>query len=122
MKYIVTLNNIDYEVEVEESNIVLVGQSEAAPVPVTAVSNSAPMAASAAPAVHGTTVASPMPGTILDVRVTQGQAVKSGDLLMILETMKMENEIVSPAEGTVVQLAVQKGSVVDTDAVLAVIG
>ena len=63
-----------------------------------------------------------MPGNILSVSISQGQRVKSGTVLMILEAMKMENEIVAPCDGTVKQLLVQKGSVVDTDAVLAVIG
>ena len=61
-----------------------------------------------------------MPGTILSVNVTVGQAVKTGDVLMVLEAMKMENDIVAPCDGTVKQLLVSKGSTVNTDDVLAV--
>ena len=63
-----------------------------------------------------------MPGTILKVNVTQGQAVKAGDVLCILEAMKMENEIMAPCGGTVKQVLATKGSSVDTDAPLVVIG
>ena len=63
-----------------------------------------------------------MPGTILSVNVSQGQAVKEGDILFILEAMKMENEIVAPCAGTVNQVVATKGSNVATDEVLAVIG
>ena len=63
-----------------------------------------------------------MPGTILAVNKAQGEAVSAGDVIFVLEAMKMENEIVAPAAGTVKQLLVQKGSTVETDAVLAVIG
>ena len=64
----------------------------------------------------------PMPGTILKVNVTAGQAVKEGDVLCILEAMKMENEIMAPKSGTVTQVVVSKGSKVDTGAALVVIG
>ena len=62
-----------------------------------------------------------MPGTILKVNVTQGAAVKKGDILVVLEAMKMENEILAPRDGTVAQIAVAKGATVDTGALLAVI-
>ena len=70
----------------------------------------------------GQKVLSPMPGTILSVNVSVGSAVKAGEVILILEAMKMENEIVAPCDGTVKQLAVQKGSTVATDALLAVVG
>ena len=81
----------------------------------------APAAAPAA-AAEGQKVLSPMPGTILSVNVNVGSSVKAGDILLILEAMKMENEIVAPCDGTVRQLTVQKGSTVATDALLAVVG
>ena len=124
MKYVVTLNGKDYEVEVTESEAVLLNVSNAAaPAPAAAdVAAPAPVAA-ATPAVagEGTQITSPMPGSILNVNVTVGQAVKAGDVLMILEAMKMENDIVAPCDGTVKQLLVTKGSTVNTDDVLAVI-
>ena len=132
MRYKVTLNNKVYEVEVEETSAMLVDEYEAlAPVapaaaPV-AAAPAAPVAAApaAAPApvaaAAGEQVTAPMPGTILKVNVTQGAAVKKGDILVVLEAMKMENEILAPKDGTVAQIAVSKGATVDTGALLAVI-
>ena len=83
----------------------------------------APAAAPAAPVSGGKeTVSSPMPGNILAVNVTNGAAVKKGDVLMILEAMKMENEIMSPCDGTILSVNVTKGATVETGAVLCVIG
>lgn len=115
MKYVVTLNGKNYEVEVEETDAVITAVTDAAP--------AAPVAAAApAAAADGQKVLSPMPGTILSVNVSVGSAVKAGEVILILEAMKMENEIVAPCDGTVKQLAVQKGSTVATDALLAVVG
>ena len=75
----------------------------------------------AAASAGGETVKSPMPGTILSVNVKQGDAVKAGQVLMILEAMKMENEIMAPCDGTVSSVAVAQGASVDTGAVLCVI-
>ena len=127
MKYIVTLNGKNYEVEVEETDAVITAVTDAAPVqaapaPVAAPAAPAAPAAASAPAADGTKVPSPMPGTILSVNVAVGQAVKPGDVIMILEAMKMENEIVAPCGGTVKQVTVSKGSTVETDSVLAIIG
>lgn len=130
MKYIVTLNGKNYEVEVEETEAVIVGVTDAAPaVPAApaAAPSPAPAAAPSAPAApasaaDGTKVISPMPGNILAVNVSVGAAVKAGDVLLVLEAMKMENDIVAPCDGTVKQILVQKGSTVATDDLLAVVG
>ena len=128
MKYVVTLNNKKYEVEVNESEAVLTSVYDATPaMPAMPVMPAAPAAAApqaAAPAqasASGEKVVSPMPGTILKVNVSQGQSVKAGEVLLVLEAMKMENDIVAPADGVVKQLLVSKGSTVDTDQILAVI-
>lgn len=131
MKYKVTLNNRVYEVEVEQGEAMLVDEYElaapAAPAPVAAapVAAAAPAAPAAAAApvavAAGEPVKSPMPGNILKINVTQGQQVNEGDVIMVLEAMKMENEIVATRSGTIAQIAVSKGAVVETGAVLAVI-
>lgn len=123
MKYVVNLNGKKYEVDVSESDAVLLNVSDAAPVaPAAAPVQAAPAAAPAAQSTaEGAKVLSPMPGTILEVKVQNGQAVKAGDVMFILEAMKMENDIVAPQNGTVKQIVVSKGASVDTDAVLAVI-
>ncbi|MBQ6466655.1 MAG: biotin/lipoyl-binding protein [Clostridia bacterium] len=122
MKYVVTLNGKNYEVEVNETEAVLTGVSNAPAATAPAAAAPAAAAPVSAPSYEGAQVPAPMPGTILSVEVSAGQAVKTGDVLMILEAMKMENEIVSPCDGTVKQVLVQKGSTVDTGSMLAVIG
>lgn len=133
MKYKVTLNNRTYEVEVEEGKAMLVDEYEAyapaAPAPVAAApAAAAPAAAPAAPAAPagaalaaGEVVKSPMPGNILKINVAQGQKVNEGDVLIVLEAMKMENEIVATKSGTVAQIVTAKGAVVETGAPLVVI-
>ena len=131
MKYEITLNGRIYEVEVETAQPMTGAEfnsfqpaAVAAPAPVAAATPEVPAASAAAPAVTGTgeVVAAPMPGNILKVNVAQGQAVKEGELLVILEAMKMENEIFAPKAGTVSQVLIQKGSTVDTGAPMVVIG
>ena len=132
MKYKVTLNGRTYEVEVEAGKAMLLDEYEAvvpsapaapAAAPAAAAPVAAPAAAPAAAAapVAGEAVTAPMPGNILKVNVTAGQAVKEGDLLVVLEAMKMENEIFAPKSGTVAQVLVQKGSTVDTGATMVVL-
>ena len=128
MKYKVTLNGRIYEVEVEAGKAMLTDEYEAfAPAPAApaaaAPAASAASPAPAAPAVSaiGDPVNSPMPGTILRVEVTEGTAVKEGQLLVVLEAMKMENEILAPRNGTVSQVIVSKGSHVETGSPLIVL-
>lgn len=126
MKYIVTLNGKNYEVDVNElAEAIVTNVSDAVAAPVAPATPATPAAPAApAPVVSGTgtPVKAPMPGTILKANATQGQKVNEGDVLFILEAMKMENEIVAPCSGTVSQVVVSQGNSVDTDAVLAFIG
>ena len=110
-KYNVTVNGTAYEITLEE-----VDASEIKAAPAAAPVASAPVAAPAG----GETVNSPMPGNILAVNVQNGASVKKGDVLMVLEAMKMENEIMAPCDGVVSNI-VAKGSSVETGAVLCVI-
>lgn len=131
MKYKVTLNGKTYEVEVEKSKAILLDEYEAlapapaAAAPVAAAPAAAPATAPAPAApvnlAAGETVAAPMPGNILRIDVNQGDTVKEGQLLVILEAMKMENEIVAPKDGTVAQVVTSKGAVVDTGSPLVII-
>lgn len=105
-KYRVNVNGSLYEVEIEE---------------IQAPTNAAPAAPAAAPAGAGAQIKAPMPGTILDVRVQNGAKVKKGDVLVVLEAMKMENEIQAPCDGTVTSVSVRKGDSVETQALLCTI-
>ena len=134
MKYKVTLNNRVYEVEVEQGEAMLLDEYElkapaaAAPAPVAAPAAAPVAAAAPAPApapaaglAAGEVVKSPMPGNVLKINVQQGQKVNEGDVLIVLEAMKMENDIVAPKTGTISQIIVSKGTVVETGAPLIVI-
>ncbi|MGB5822660.1 MAG: biotin/lipoyl-containing protein [Proteocatella sp.] len=135
MKYIATLNGKKYEVEIEkiyDYQPLSRGEAVAAPIlaPVQAkmvqpiqvvkdtkkTSTPEPIAAA-----EGKDVISPMPGTVWDVKVKEGQAVKAGQVILMLEAMKMENEIVAPIDGIISSILVKKGDAVDTDAILAVL-
>ena len=107
-KYTITVNGTAYEVEVEEAGVVASAPKAAAP------KAAAPVAAGA------TTVSAPMPGKVLSVNVKVGDAVKAGDVLMILEAMKMQNEIMAPADGTVSDVRVSAGQTVGTGDVMIV--
>ena len=114
-KYRVTVNGTVYEIELEE----LTGAAPSAPAAPAAAAPAAP-AAAAAPA-GGEQVTSPMPGTILSINVVAGDTVKRGQVLMILEAMKMENEIMCPCDGKVVSVNTSKGSSVESGTLLCVI-
>ena len=134
MKYVATINGKKYEVEVEKLEAyesldrngvaapaapVLPAsapvQRPAAPAPAPVAAAPAPKAAAPAGA---TTVEAPMPGKILNIKVSEGQAVKFGEVVVIMEAMKMETEIVAPADGTVSKILVKAGDSVDTGAAL----
>lgn len=127
MKYVVTINGKQYDVEVEKVSggykpMSMGAKAAPAPAPAPAAPAPAPAAPKAAPVSAGdNTVTSPMPGTILGVKVKEGDAVKAGQLVIILEAMKMENEIVAPADGVVASVAVKEGDTVETDATLVVL-
>lgn len=115
-KYVIKLNGKVYEVEMEE---VTAGTSAA----ITEVHKSAPAATPAAPASStGHKIEAPMPGTIVNVAVKIGDIVKKGQVLVILEAMKMENEIVSPIDGTITSSGVTKGDTVNAGDLLVQIG
>ena len=127
-RFSVTVNGNVYEVEVEE-----LGATESAPIaaaPVATPKAAAPVAPKAAPAApvapkaapaNGTPVKAPMPGTIVKVVVSEGQAVKNGDVLFVIEAMKMESDICAPCDGTVASIAAKSGASVNTDDLLLTI-
>ena len=122
-KYNITVNGTTYEVVVEEADgsvaaPVYTAPAAAAPVAAPAAPKAAPKAA--APAAAGANkVTAPMPGTILAVKVTAGQSVKKGDVICVLEAMKMENDMPAPCDGVVASINVQKGANVNAGDVLA---
>ena len=126
-KYIIKLNGKTYEVEMGE----VAGSSEYVAAPAASAAASA-AAAHSAPTVHavpkataeigGATIISPMPGTIINVLVKVGDAVKKNQVLVVLEAMKMENEIVAPADGTILSISASKGTAVDVSEELVRIG
>lgn len=136
MKYTATLNGKQYEVELERidayepmprygeapaaASAPVAAPAAPAPAPAPAAPAPAPAAPApaAAPAAGATTVEAPMPGKILNIKVSAGQAVKFGETVIVMEAMKMETEIVAPADGTVAQILVKAGDAVDTGAAL----
>lgn len=118
-KYNITVNGTTYEVLVEEVDSSLVTTPSVAP-----ITNATPVATKKAPVVQSASqgaakVNAPMPGTILEVKVTVGQAVKKGDVICVLEAMKMENDIPAPQDGVIASINVQKGASVNAGDVLA---
>ena len=123
MKYFnITVNGVAYSVSVEETAAGAAPAAVPAPAPVAAPAPAAAPAAPAAPKSAGAQgavqVKAPMPGNILDVKVKAGASVKAGDILVILEAMKMENEILAPQDGTVAAVNVSKGDTVNSGDVL----
>ena len=131
MKYKITLKGKTYEVLVEQGEAIIEDEYDYVPpvAPVAAAPVAAPAAApapaAAAPAggavAAGTRVDSPLPGNVLDVKVSVGQAVKAGQVLVIIEAMKMENEVAAPCDGVVKQIVASEGAVVATGDALLVI-
>jgi len=126
-KYNITVNGVVYEVEVEEVGEVASAPVAAPTVAPAAAPTAAPAAPKAAPKVApkptagkagATSVKAPMPGNIIKICVKAGDAVKKGDVLCLLEAMKMENDICAPADGVVASVEVAQGASVETDAVL----
>lgn len=119
MIYIVRINDKNYEVEVERGRANIIAVTEASPAP---KAPAAPAPAQAAPAAPQTgapaagdkTITAPMPGTVLDIKVAPSKSVEKGDILLVLEAMKMENEVLAPFAGVVSQILVGKGATVDT--------
>lgn len=129
-RYSITVNGNTYDVIVEEADASGIVSAPVAPIVTPAPVAAAPVAAPAAPktaakpaspagAQGATKVSSPMPGTILDIKVSAGQAVKKGDVICVLEAMKMENDIPAPCDGVVASINVQKGASVSANDTLA---
>lgn len=127
MKYQVTLNGKIYEVDVDKTNTAIITNiSDTIASPVTTVSSNSqttnqPNKTSSVTPGTGESVKAPMPGSILKINKKKGDSVKAGDVIMILEAMKMENEIVATRDGTITSITVSKGAAVDTDDILAYI-
>ena len=124
MKYEVILNGKKYEVEVEEGKAVLLNESAYTPQSVAAPApEAAAPTAPAAPVASGTgtPITAPLPGTVLSVKVSVGQVVKAGDVVAVIEAMKMENEIAADRDGKVTSVAVSNGQSVESGSPLVYI-
>lgn len=123
MKYRITLNGKVYEVEVERGEATITDEYDAAAFSSSVLTPSATVSQSTAPAVtaSGEVVKSPLPGVVMSIAVSQGENVKKGQTLLIIEAMKMENEIVAPRDCTIVQITAKPGASVNTgDPLLAI--
>lgn len=123
-KFNVIVNGKSYDVAVEElgEGAAPASVPAAAAAPAAAPAPAAPAAAPAPAVGAGEKVTAPMPGTILDVKVSQGASVSKGDVIMVLEAMKMENDIVAPCDGSVTSIVVKKGDSVQSGDTLATVG
>ena len=119
-KYTITVNGTAYEVEVEDMGGAAAPKAAPAPAAAPAPKAAAPAPAAKPVAAGSATISAPMPGKVLEVKVKAGDAVKSGDVLMILEAMKMQNEIMAPADGTISDVRVSAGQTVGTGDVMIV--
>ena len=119
-KFFVKVNGVGYDVEIEEvtgNGVQMPVQQTLAPAPAAVAQKPVQAAPAAAPAA-GEAVKAPLPGTVLDIRVSAGQSVKSGDIMLVLEAMKMENEILAPRDGVVAGVSAVKGASVNTGDIL----
>ena len=127
-KYTITVNGTAYEVEVEDlggavASAPKAAAPKAAPAPAAAPAPkaaAAPAPAAKPVAAGAATISAPMPGKVLEVKVKVGDAVKAGDVIMVLEAMKMQNEIMAPADGTISDVRVSAGQTVGTGDVMIV--
>ena len=121
-KYTITVNGTAYEVEVEDMGGAAAPKAAAPKAAPAAAPAAAPKAAPAAKpvAAGAATISAPMPGKVMEVKVKAGDAVKAGDVLMILEAMKMQNEIMAPADGTISDVRISAGQTVGTGDVMIV--
>ena len=127
MKYLVSLNGKQYEVIVEHHTANVTNVTSFVPERTPKESSieqkqDEHLVVSVNPPANRTAVKAPLPGTITKLNVKNGQSIKRGEILCILEAMKMENEIIAPADGTIIKTEVQQGSAVQTDDILVVIG
>lgn len=122
-RFNINVNGTAYDVQVEEvgGNAPVATPTPVATAP-TPTPAAAPAPAPAAPVGEGTKVEAPMPGNIVDVKVNVGDSVKAGDVLIVLEAMKMENDIVAPCDGKVTSITVKKGDTVNSNDTLATVG
>jgi glutaconyl-CoA/methylmalonyl-CoA decarboxylase subunit gamma len=131
MKYIVKINDNSYEVEVEKGEarliktdaapaVAVIAKAAAAPVEAPVMKPAAAPAPAAAPMGAGEKISSPMPGVILQIKKSAGDSIKKGDIVFILEAMKMENEILAPFDGVISQITTVNGASVNTGDILAV--
>lgn len=117
--YRITVNGNVYDVAVEETGATATAPVQAAPMAAPKAAPAPAAAPAASGAEGGVKVSAPMPGKVLSIKASAGTAVKKGQVILVLEAMKMENEIVAPQDGTVASINVNEGATVEAGAVLA---